>query len=149
MKFNWGTGIVLSILCFMGFILFFFIKTTRNQEYNHELVTENYYEKELEYQNNINIENNTRNQAMQVAIYHQNNQGIQLTFPEKTKQKELSGVVRFYRPSNEKLDFEMPIKTQNAVMHIPDEKLVKGRWNISVEYYIENNKYITSFKITY
>ena len=47
MKFNWGTGIVLAILAFVGFIMYFFIITLTDKKYDHQLVTEKYYEKKL------------------------------------------------------------------------------------------------------
>ena len=40
MKFNWGTGIVIAIMAFMGFILYFVITMSTNNSYSHDLVTE-------------------------------------------------------------------------------------------------------------
>jgi hypothetical protein len=48
-KFTWGHGIALALGCFIGFIFYisFFIFPNGN---NSELVSDNYYQDELEYQ---------------------------------------------------------------------------------------------------
>ena len=109
MKFNWGTGIVLAILAFVGFIMYFFI------------------------------------------IKQYEGKGIDLIFPNKTKDKMVIGLVKLYRPSDEKKDFVIPITGLNnqQIINIPDEKLLPGRWDISVEYSVDEKDYSTSFKIKY
>lgn len=151
MKINWGIGIVIAILAFILFITYFLVKATIDNTYNHELVTENYYEKELQFEKLVQLEEATQKSGMQVAINYENGKGIQLTFPEKTKGNHIMGKVNFYRPDNEKLDFQLPIQTNEIQrMEIPHEQLLTGRWNISVEYTIDHQKtYITNFKITY
>ena len=47
MKINWGTGIVLAFIGFIGFILYFVIRMSTDDSANHDLVTEEYYKKEL------------------------------------------------------------------------------------------------------
>ena len=76
MKFNWGTGIVLAILAFVGFIMYFFIITLTDKKYDHQLVTEKYYEKELEFQGNIEKEKATIADSMQVEIKQYEGKGI-------------------------------------------------------------------------
>ena len=53
MKFNWGTGIVLAFAAFIVFILYFVVLSTRDPASNHDLVTEDYYKKELKYQEDL------------------------------------------------------------------------------------------------
>ena len=49
-KISWPTGIILSIIAFMVFILSFVYKATFLPEYGHHLVSEEYYKEELNYQ---------------------------------------------------------------------------------------------------
>lgn len=153
MKFSWGKGIVLAIVAFMAFIVYFLVKATTDTSYNHEFVTENYYEKELEAPKRAQIEDFTRQKAMEVAIRYQNPDGITFTFPDLQKAPSIKGKISFYRPSNQKLDFELPIEVDaQQQMHIPHQKLVSGRWNITIEYTsgADNQTYITTFdKIKY
>ena len=44
MKINWGTGIVIAFIGFIAFIMYFVINMNVNDKYNHDLVTEDYYE---------------------------------------------------------------------------------------------------------
>ena len=39
MKFNWGTGIVLSFVAFITFILYFVVLSFKDPASNHDLVT--------------------------------------------------------------------------------------------------------------
>ena len=39
MKLNWGTGIVLAIVAFIGFIMYFVITMSTDTAYSHDLVT--------------------------------------------------------------------------------------------------------------
>ncbi|MDO4880241.1 MAG: FixH family protein [Capnocytophaga sp.] len=150
MKFNWGTAIVLAMLAFVGFIMYFFVITLVDKTYDHELVTEKYYEKELEFQENIEKERATIADSMQVEIKHSKGTGIDLIFPDKTKDKMVVGLVKLYRPSQESKDFVVPITGLNGQsIHIPDEKLLQGRWDISVEYSVNDKDYSSNFKIKY
>ena len=47
MKLNWGTGIVIAMISFMIFILTFVYRSVVMDEYQHELVSEDYYGDEL------------------------------------------------------------------------------------------------------
>ena len=58
MKWNWGKGIVLGMLAFMGFILYMVITMSVDKNYSHDLVTEEYYAKEMVYQTEIDAEKN-------------------------------------------------------------------------------------------
>ena len=59
MKWNWGTGLTLGMICFIGFILYFVITMSTDKKYSHDLVTESYYAKEMMYQTEIDAETNT------------------------------------------------------------------------------------------
>ena len=61
MKINWGTGIVIAFIAFISFIMYFVINMNINKKYDHDLVTEDYYKKELEFQNDIDKETNAKN----------------------------------------------------------------------------------------
>ena len=50
MKINWGTGLVIGMVLFISFILFFVYRMTTDNDLEHDLVTEGYYQKEMELQ---------------------------------------------------------------------------------------------------
>ena len=69
-KWNWGTGILLSIIVFMA-ILIGIVYVFMNQDV--DLVTKDYYGKELRYQDQINKINNTSESGKEVGIFSQDN----------------------------------------------------------------------------
>lgn len=150
MKLNWGTGVAIALISFIIFIAQYFVRTLYFPEkYNHELVTENYYGQELAYQKMVKTEEKTNSEGMQVDIAYEKGEGITFFFPEIISEKQVTGIVKMYRPNNETADFELPIKLVDNQMNIPNKKLLSGRWNIILEYIIDNQEYRTSFKINY
>ncbi|MDO4764259.1 MAG: FixH family protein [Flavobacteriaceae bacterium] len=150
MKFNWGTGVAIALISFIIFIAQYFVRTLYFPEkYNHELVTQNYYGQELAYQKMVKTEEKTNSEGMQVDIAYEKGEGVTFFFPDLASGKEIIGVVKMYRPNNETADFELPIKVIENQMHIDHKNLLSGRWNIILEYVINQQEYRTSFKISY
>ena len=58
MKISWGTGLVLAIVSFITFIMFLVITMSTDKAYSYDLVTEEYYKTELEFQHQIDKETN-------------------------------------------------------------------------------------------
>ena len=79
-KINWGVGIVITIVCFMGFIMFFVIKMSTDTKYDHDLVTEEYYKEELAYQDQIDAQQNSAHLAENIQV-EVSAEGIQILFP--------------------------------------------------------------------
>ncbi len=142
MKFNWGTGIIIAFVCFISFIMFFVVNMNINKKYDHDLVTEDYYKQELEYQNDINKESKAKNLVNNVTV-EKNEKGLLIVFPEDFEAKDISGKVILYRPSNKHLDFEMPISLINDHnLIVPNELLLSGRWNIKIDWTYKEDKYM-------
>ena len=148
MKLNWGTGIVLAFIGFIGFILYFVINMNTNDEYKHELVTEDYYKEELAFQNEINKEANAASLEKNINWKRTEN-GIVIIFPETLKVENISGTVFLYRPSNKKFDFETKISLSDHNLLIPDNRLLDGRWNIKVDWKYDGTAYLFKKEIIY
>jgi nitrogen fixation protein FixH len=141
MKFNWGTGIVVAILCFIGFILYFVITMSVNKEYSHDLVTEKYYQQELKYQGQIEAEKNSQTLEENVSV-NQTADGVIVSFPKNLDYKNIKGKVFLYRPSNKQLDFEIPISISSKYLLVPEKRLLDGRWNINIFWSYKNKDYL-------
>jgi len=57
--------------------------------------------------------------------------------------------VSFYRPSDQRLDFEIPISLSSSKMLIPDEVLAGGRWDIKIRWHYEGQELLFKKQITY
>ncbi|WP_371877580.1 FixH family protein [Aquimarina sp. Aq78] len=55
----------------------------------------------------------------------------------------------FYRPSNKKLDFEIPISLSTSELIIEDKNLLEGRWNITIDWKYGNTSYLFKKSFTY
>ncbi len=148
MKFNWGTGIVLAFIGFISFILFFVIQMSTDKKYEHDLVTDDYYKQELEYQGEINKEENAKN-LIQNLNWNKTAEGLAIEFPGDLDFKNITGKMFLYRPSNEKFDCEFPITLSNHTLLIPEKSLLDGRWNIKVDWQYNQEKYLYKKEITY
>ena len=56
MKFNWGHGILVALVSFIIFIVGLVVYFTQTMQ-NSELITDNYYQEELMYQQVIDAKN--------------------------------------------------------------------------------------------
>ncbi len=140
MKINWGTGIVIAFILFMAFILYFVIKVQTDPQYDNQLVTTDYYKQEAHVQDNINKEVNANNLSEKVIITKIDD-GIEIKFPNSFEANNISGNVSFYRPSNQRLDFEIPISLSNSHLLIPKKSLVSGLWDITVDWKYKDTEY--------
>ena len=147
-KLNWGTGIVLAFIGFISFIMYFIISMNTNTDYQHDLVTDDYYKAELEYQNDINKEENAKHLEKNIH-WKKTDKGIIIEFPKNLDFKNITGKVFLYRPSNKQLDFETQISQSNHNLLIPDKRLVDGRWNIKVYWQYKETSYLYKKEIVY
>ncbi|WAC03949.1 FixH family protein [Lacinutrix neustonica] len=148
MKINWGTGIVIAFVLFISFIMYFVINMNINKKYDHDLVAEDYYEQELDYQNAINKEENAKNLFKNLSL-EQTEKGVIIHFPEALELSEISGKVFLYRPSNKQFDFEILISLSDYHLLIPDKRLLDGRWNIKIDWNHKGQDYLYKSQINY
>lgn len=148
MKINWGTGIVIGMVIFISFILFLVVNMLTDDRFNHDLVTEEYYEKELHYQEEIDAETNAFALEENIKDYRVKD-GWVVEFPDNLELSKISGDLNFYRPSNKKLDFSIPLDLKKRKIHISEDQLVGGRWNINIYWKYENIELLYKKEITY
>ncbi len=148
MKMNWGTGIVLAFIGFISFIMYFIITMNVDSKYEHDLVTEDYYGEELQYQNDINKLANAKKLSENIS-YKKTDEGLMITFPKDLEIEKITGNVSLYRPSNKQLDFETQISLSKPYLLIPDKRLVDGRWDIKIDWQYNGNSYLFKESITY
>jgi hypothetical protein len=141
MKINWGTGIVIAFGLFITFILYFVFKVQSDSTYDNELVTEDYYKKESLVQGNIEKQQSA-NELVHKLLVKKSSDGIKIIFPSDFDYSKINGKVSFYRPSSQKLDFEIPISLSNPHLLIPKSNLVGGLWDISVDWNYEGKDYL-------
>lgn len=117
-----------------------------NQDVN--LVTDKYYEKSLKYQDEIDKQSRTNSLNEEVKINF-NGQELSILFPEDYKNKNIGGEIYFYRPSNPKLDFKIPLLLNvDGNQIIPTQRLEKGFWRLKLNWMMDGNGYYNERAIT-
>ncbi|HSF52805.1 MAG TPA: FixH family protein [Algoriphagus sp.] len=123
---DWGKGILLTIIAFVGFIMTLVVISVRQDDIH--LVTENYYEKEIKYQDQIEREKSAAGLDREVLIFDSQTKSMLLDLPVGAK-----GNLQLFRPSDARLDQELELDiTQEGKTTVPLEKLKSGYWRIQL-----------------
>lgn len=144
MKISWGIKIIIAFIIFAGGIG---TMVGISMSKNIDLVSENYYEKELKYQDRIDMINRTNSLQEKLTIENVSNI-IKLKFPESLLKENISGTINFYRAMDKKKDFTVEISRNNeGLQSIPAEKLDKGNWKVEVFWKMNDKEYFTQSDI--
>ncbi|MDH5602900.1 MAG: FixH family protein [Cyclobacteriaceae bacterium] len=142
---NWGHSIILSFLLF-GALIFTMVVISMNQDLN--LVDGDYYNQELEYQDQIErIKNYSALTARPELTYISSTKNCVLKFPDPLLQSTITGKVHFFRPSDAAMDKKYTMNGQvtngflfDVIDLPPGLWLVKVTWTMNnMEYYFEKN----------
>ena len=142
MKINWGTGIVIAFALFMSFILYFVFEVQSNSKYDNDLVVEEYYKHDSHFQEEMARIQNAHDLQQKPSIVY-SEEGVKVSFPANFENDKIKGNILLYRPSNKKFDFNTQIALINSALLIPKDKLVKGRWDVNMEWQYNGTKYLT------
>ena len=107
------------------------------------LVSENYYEQEIQYQQQIDMERNFQKLEKKPEVqFNLEKKVCLLKFPEELLQSPLEGSVHFFRPSDSKMDkiFEWMITSGNAAS-MDLTGLEKGLWEVRIEWTSGSEKF--------
>jgi len=144
-RINWGTGILITIIIFMSITVLTGVYLM-NQDV--QLVTDNYYEKDLKYQNQIDKLNRTVALEEKVEIKF-DGLNVELIFPLSFEVDKISGEVYFYRPSDGKKDFTIPLTLNSEARQIiPVTRIDKGFWRIKLSWTSDGIEYYNERAIT-
>lgn len=138
----------MTLVGFISFIMYFVIRMNTEDRADHELVTEDYYEQELAYQKEIDAKKNAAELKAKLVIA-KSEEGLIVNFPENFNPKKITGKVSLYRPSDRHLDFNFPISLSNTHLHIPDNRLIDGRWDIAIKWQHEGKTFLHKEKLVY
>jgi len=136
-KWNWGTGILIAIFLMMSFVGFLVYKTF---DYKINKVSEDYYERGLNHSEQMKRVENSRPYAHEFKVDYTD--VCTLQFPTYFIDKEVSGEVLFFRPSDYSQDktFEIAMDT-NGRQLVSLDHFYKGRYIIKVTLSLEEIPY--------
>lgn len=144
---SWGWKIVIVYGAFVVMTLamvFYFMG------HKVDLVAEDYYKQEIEYQSQIDkITNNRLLKEPLKFAYLSPQRKIIINFPKEHLDKGLAGTIHFYRPSNSDMDKEfdiMPSEIGEQVIAVGG--LQKGFWKIKISWTANSREFYDEKTIT-
>lgn len=137
---DWGKGIVLVLITF-GILMGTLVTICVRQDDLH-LVTQNYYEEEVKYQEHIDRVINTHLLEHEILVFDSQLKIVDLHLPVGAK-----GTLHFFRPSDARLDKKMEVNITDYNANSIDVKELKaGYWKVKLtwsesgkDYYQEKN----------
>lgn len=141
---NWGWRIAIFLTCFIGFIMYMVIYSFG---VNGELVADDYYNQEVQYQLNIDAQKNGFEFAKEVELSSTEN-GVLISFPKSFNLSYQKGDISFYRPDNSKLDksFAMNLGSDNT-QNLDQKALAKGFYTVTIQFVSEGKMYLINKEI--
>ncbi len=132
-KFNWGHGIAVALALFIAFILFMILVFPNGQN-NSELVSQDYYQDELNYQQVIDAKNNA-DKLTEKLQYLQTPEGIKIVFPALGIPDEKKVEFELFRTDDSNLDVkkELTLNSENAIL-IPAKVISKGSYTLKIKW---------------
>ncbi|MEO1051894.1 MAG: FixH family protein [Bacteroidota bacterium] len=128
---NWGTRIVFVFIAFAAIIISMVVISMK-QDIN--LVAEDYYAQEIQYQDQINrMTNNEQLEVKPTLAYDQTTAQAKLVFPVDLISGWKSGEVHFFRPSDASLDTRHKIALDDEGKQVFDlAEFRTGLWKAKI-----------------
>lgn len=140
---NWGYKILFVYLAFVAGIVFMVIKSS-NQKM--DLVTTDYYAKELKYQDKIDEAKRTSSLSKEVECTVTKDQ-LSIIFPKDFEGKNITGEVVLYCPADEGKDVTKKFSTQSLTTMVTIPAKNKGLYEIQISWIVDGNNYYYQKKI--
>ncbi len=146
-KFNWGHGLLLFIILFVGSMLYLVSLCFKE---HFDLVSDDYYEKELVYQKQIERKKNTSSLESELTIqYNKMDKRIVIQLPSRFNNLSIPLDIVLYKPDNASLDKQLSITAIDSKATVDASLLKPGLWRMQVywngkdeSYFNESNVYI-------
>jgi hypothetical protein len=139
LKISWGTKIA---TLYIGFVLLIGTMVFMSMRQKIDLVSDDYYEKELAFQTKI-TEMNNANALSEKISYTIESDGIHLRFPSEFKKMSVNGEVYLFRPSDASKDLKLQILQTEPEFIIPIKKTSKGMYKMQISWTANNIPYFT------
>jgi hypothetical protein len=148
-KFSWGHGVIVALLAFMLFIVGMIVFFPMGKQ-NAEMVSDNYYEEELLYQQVIDAKNRA-DKLEKRPQYFQDKTGIKITFPEDINSTNAKVGFVLTRTEDRNLDIirkSENLDSQNSIF-IPAKVIVKGNYTLKLHWVKENKDYQIDYDVVW
>jgi hypothetical protein len=134
---NWGKGIVLSFILFAGFLA---VMVTIMMREDIGLVSKQYYQDDLQYQQKYERKQNTENLELKPAVSIEERKFLKVYFPSVSYVE--AGAVTLFRPSSDKLDQQFQLRASaDSVQVFTLKPLQPGTYRVKMEWKTEGKEF--------
>lgn len=143
---SWGIRIAILYGAFVTMILFLVFRTMNEKV---DLVSPDYYQNELKFQEQIDRQKQSAslNEQPSIEVREKN---VAVKFPRSVVPSTISGTIKFYRPSDSSKDFTTDMQVDSSgIQIVPSEKFIAGIYQVQLtwsaggkNYYNEISLYI-------
>lgn len=146
MKINWGTGITIGMIAFMGFIITMGVKMSRSKI---DLVSKDYYEQGLKHEARMaNIQAISSLSSDVIVKVNYTKQVLEISFPVEVAKQNLEGNIVLFRPSDANKDFTEKLQLDSNIQQkIPLTKLTKGNWRVKISWKADGKEYYSEKEV--
>ncbi len=134
---SWGYKVTIITFCFVCFMTCMVIAAFRQ---TFDLVTEDYYGKELKFQSQIDKQANHEHLKGSIVL-EQDKESLNLIFPEEFMGQLITSEVLLFRPSDASKDVMLKLKTNGEVLHLSKKKLFAGLYQVQIDYKVAGKSY--------
>ncbi len=137
---SWPYGIAIFYILFVLSLLGAWYFTTFHKP---DLVARNYYEQSIRYQEKIDQMINAQNlETGPLLTYNKEEGRFYIELPPFFSGKPLSGTLRFFRPSDSRLDFSINLEMDDTLKQVVElPPMYQGKWKLLFSWDDGENKY--------
>lgn len=143
MKISWGHKILFVYLSFVIGIMILVFMANRQK---FDLVTPNYYDAELKFQNVIDQKQRVAELSAPPKISHSVN-SVSIQLPNEFLSKEVKGELYLYCPSNASKDIKTNFTTAKSFVEIALNKNLSGAYEVKLSWQSEGKTYYNEQRI--
>lgn len=137
---------VIALLAFIIFILSMLFLFPNGQK-NSEMVTDNYYEEELKYQDVIDAKGRA-DQLQEKPVYSQDKNGIKITFPKDYDNSNATVKFVLNRTDDQNLDIHKSVQLDmNKSFLIPAQVLTPGNYTLRLSWTKDKKDYRLDYDV--
>ena len=137
---------VIALLAFIIFILSMLFLFPNGQK-NSEMVTDNYYEEELKYQDVIDAKGRG-DQLQEKPVYSQDKNGIRITFPKDYDNSNATVKFVLNRTDDQNLDIHKSVQLDmNKSFLIPAQVLTIGNYTLRLSWTKDKKDYRLDYDV--
>ena len=139
---HWPIGIAVFYITFMVIVIAVVIFSTFHKV---DLVTEDYYEQEIKYQDQIDRIARTNKLSRPVSWdYDKSQKQVTIKFPLEIDRRMVEGNILFFRPSDAEQDKVISLRlSEKNLQEISTQHLIPGLWKLKIFWKIDDQDFYT------